>query len=192
MTTNPPFLAPHLSEDFHQLHRCWIWFLILGVALMAIGFFAIGSPAVATLTTVEVFGFFLLMAGVVEVASAIWARGSGGFFQHLLSGLLYLFLGLVMAERPGLGAAGWTLVIAVFLVASGLFRIVFALGHRYTGRVWTFLSGGISVILGLMIWRDLPEATLWVIGTFVGIELIFNGLSWLMLGLAARTMKPSI
>ena len=43
-----------------------------------------------------------------------------------------------------------------------------------------------------MIWRDLPEAALWVIGTFLGIELVFNGVTWLMLGLAVRNLPGPV
>ena len=143
---------------------------------------------VATLTTVTVFGILLLAGAVVELGSMVWVRRWGSFFHHLLSGLLYLFLGLLLVDRPGLGAAGYTLLLAVFFVASGAARVAFALGHPFPGRGWTVLSGAVAVLLGVMIWRDLPESALWVIGTFVGIELVFNGVSWLMLGLAVRNL----
>jgi uncharacterized membrane protein HdeD (DUF308 family) len=42
-----------------------------------------------------------------------------------------------------------------------------------------------------MIWHDLPESALWVIGTFVGIESVFNGISWVLLGLAARRISAA-
>jgi uncharacterized membrane protein HdeD (DUF308 family) len=48
------------------------------------------------------------------------------------------------------------------------------------------LSGVISFLLGALIWRDFPAAAFWVIGTFVGIDFIFNGVSWIMLGLGLR------
>jgi uncharacterized membrane protein HdeD (DUF308 family) len=36
------------------------------------------------------------------------------------------------------------------------------------------------------IWRQWPLSGLWVIGLFVGIEMLFSGASWLMLGLVVR------
>jgi len=168
------------------LRRIWLCLVALGVALIILGFAAIGAPVVATFATVTVFGILLLFGAAVELGSMIWVRRGASFLHHLLSGLLYLFLGLLLIDRPALGAAGYTLVMAVFFVASGVARVVFALAHRYPGRGWTILSGAVAVLLGVMIWRDLPEAALWVIGTFVGIELVFNGVSWLMLGMAVR------
>lgn len=45
------------------------------------------------------------------------------------------------------------------------------------------LNGGITLLLGLMINRQGPSAALWVIGMFVGIEMIFDGWGWIMLAL---------
>jgi uncharacterized membrane protein HdeD (DUF308 family) len=183
----PDFMSPGVVEP-HGLGRIWLCLVSLGVALIVLGLAAIGAPVVATFATVTVFGILLLIGAAVELGSMVWVRRWGSFFHHLLSGLLYLFLGLLLVDRPALGAAGYTLVLAVFFVASGVARVVFALGHRFPGRAWTVLSGAVAILLGVMIWRDLPEAALWVIGTFVGIELVFNGVTWLMLGLAVRNL----
>jgi len=187
----PYFLSPGADQELRPLRRNWGWFVALGILLILIGMAAISSPVVATLATVEIFGVFLLIAAVVEFASAIWAIGWGGFFPHLLCGLLSLFLGVLLVDRPGLGAAGYTLVLAVFFVAAGVLRVGHALSRRFSGRAWTLLSGGISLLLGVLIWQDFPASALWVIGTFVGIDLVFNGLSWVMLALAVRTVAPS-
>jgi uncharacterized membrane protein HdeD (DUF308 family) len=184
----PYFLSPGADRELRPLRRNWGWFLALGVLLVLLGTAAIGYPIVATLATVELFGVFLLVAAGVEFVSGVWAIGWGGFFPHLLCGLLSLFLGVLLVDRPGLGAAGYTLVLAVFFVASGVLRIGHALSRRFSGRGLTLLSGAITLLLGVLIWRDFPESALWVIGTFVGIDLVFNGLSWVMLGLAARAL----
>jgi uncharacterized membrane protein HdeD (DUF308 family) len=188
--SNPRFTLA--DEAPVQLGRNWGWFVALGVAQLVVGIAAIASPVVATFTTVTVFGALLLAGAVVELVSMVWVRRWGSFFHHLLSGLLYGFLGLVLLDRPALGAAGYTLLLAAFFVAAGVARIVFALANRFPGRGWTILSGAVSVLLGLMIWRDLPEAALWVIGTFVGIELVFNGMTWVMLGLAVRRLRAAV
>lgn len=183
-------MSTNVSE-IAALGKNWFWFLLLGTLLIITGAVAIGSPFVATVTTVELFGILFLCGAGIEFASAIWGLRWGGFFGHLLCGLLYLFFGVGMIERPLLGAAGFTLALAMFFVAVGLSRVFFAASHRYQGRIWTVLSGLITFALGLMIWRNFPESTIYIIGTFVGIELIFNGFSWVMLGLAARSNRPA-
>jgi len=194
MSTSPvsgngfPYFLSAAPDEHPELRRNWACFVALGIALIAFGILAIAYPVVATLTTVEVFGFLLLFGAGVEVVSGIWTRRWGGFFLHLFTGLLYLFVGSVIVERPGLGAAGYTLLLAVFFVAAGLVRVVYAITHRFSGWGWTLLSGAITLLLGVMIWRELPASALWVVGTFVGIELLFNGISWFMLGMAARSI----
>jgi len=42
-------------------------------------------------------------------------------------------------------------------------------------------------VLGVLIWRGWPDTGLWVVGTFVGIELVLCGWTWVMLGLAVRS-----
>jgi uncharacterized membrane protein HdeD (DUF308 family) len=179
------------NVEVHHLRRIWGGLVAFGIALIIVGFAAVGSPVVATFTTVTVFGLLLLAGAVVELVGMVWVRRWGSFFHHLLSGLLYLFLGIVLLDRPALGAAGYTLLLAIFFVGSGVARIVFALSHRMPGRGWTIVSGAMAVLLGVLIWREWPDSALWVIGTFIGIDLIFNGVTWLMIGLTLRNVpKP--
>lgn len=193
MSAGFPFFLTAATEELRALQRHWFWIVGLGAALGLVGLIAIGSPIVATLATVQIFGILLLIAAGVQAASAIWARRWQGFLLHLLIGLLYLFVGLAILDRPALGAAGYTLMLAVFFVAGGLFRIFMAVTQRFHGWPWMLLSGLITLLLGILIWRQLPVAALWVIGTFVGIDLIFTGWSWIILGLAVRptTAQPT-
>lgn len=174
MAAGFPYFLSGGADELQQLRRSWGWFLALGVLLTLTGLAAVGYPVAATLVTVEVVGVFLLVAAGVQFVTAVRARRWGGFAPHLLCGLLALFLGVLLVESPGLGAAGYTLMLAVFIVASGLFRVVTA-AHRYAGWGWALLSGLVTLLLGVLVWRSFPESALWVIGTFVGIDLAFLG-----------------
>jgi len=71
-------------------------------------------------------------------------------------------------------------------------RIVMSVFERFEGWGWVFVNGLVSVLLGAAIWRQWPLSGFWVIGLFVGIEMILSGMSWLMLGLALRSVpKPA-
>jgi uncharacterized membrane protein HdeD (DUF308 family) len=181
----PYFLSP-VGAEVHDLRRKWGWFVALGIALIVVGLLAMTFPIMATVATVTFLSILLLLGAGAQIASAIWARRWGGFFLHLLYGLLYLVVGALLLERPVVGAAGLTLLMSVLFTAGGLFRIAAALSHRFSGWGWTLVNGIITLILGFLIWRELPEAALWVIGLFVGIDLLFIGWSWVMLGLAVR------
>jgi uncharacterized membrane protein HdeD (DUF308 family) len=186
-----PFFLSNAVEELQALRKNWYWFLVLGIGLIVMGFIAIGYPIVATAVTVKVFGVLMLVSGVIEIVSGIWTKGWGGFFAHLLCGLLYLFVGTVFLERTFGSAALLTLLVTMFLFAVGVFRIVVAFSQRFSGWGWMVFSGAISLFLAFLIWQDLFESAFWVIGTFVGIELVFNGWSWVMLGLAAKTIPEA-
>ena len=188
MPGNFPYFLSDCKEELENVRQNKSWFLVMGIALIVVGTLAIGYPIAATLVTVEFFGVLLVFVGIAEVCSCFWARRHGGFLLRVVSGLLSLFLGVLMLDRPLLAATGYTLVMAVFFFAGGLFRIAFGLSHRFSGWGWVVLSGAVTLFLGILIWRELPEAALWVIGTFVGIDFLFGGWSWVMLGLAARSI----
>ena len=63
----------------------------------------------------------------------------------------------------------------MLLFAVGIVRIASAMVNRFSGWGWTVISGIMSVLLAVLIWQDFPENALWVIGLFVGIDLIFAG-----------------
>ena len=175
-----------LFAGLQTLRGNWGWFLALGIVLIVLGILALGAPLVMTLTTVMLFGVLLVVGGGAEIVSSFWASKWSGFFLHVLSGVLHLVVGIIMVDRPGLSAAGFTLVLAVFLLVGGLIRIIVSVVHRFPQWGWVLLNGIVTLLLGILIWRGWPEASLWVIGTFVGLDLLFNGWSWVMLALAAR------
>jgi len=190
MSTGFPYFLSSLADEHHDLRRNWGWLLALGIALLLVGIVAISYPMAATIKTIEILGYLLVFGAAIEIASALWVRRWGGFFLHILIGLLYFFVGVLIVDRPGEAAVGYTLVLAMFFVAGGLFRMIIAISQRFSGWGWALVSGIITFLLGIMIWRQLPEAAFWVIGLFLGIDLIFNGWSWIMLGLAVRSIPP--
>lgn len=181
-----------LREDLAALQRSWLWLLILGIALIVVGVLALGSAFLATLATVLVAGCFLVAGGVLHIAGAFWTRSWGGFFLVLLAGVLHLALGFLILNHPAEAAIVYTLLLAVFFFVEGLFRIIGALVGRFHHWVWVLVSGIITLLLGVFIWRQWPLSGLWVIGLFVGIDLIFSGWSFVALALAVRTLpSPS-
>ena len=133
------------------------------------------------------FGWLLIIGGVLEGVHAFWReKGWGGFFIDLLTGILYVVVGFMLVANPAASAVALTLLISLFLMFGGIFRIVVALFVRFHNWGWLLLHGIIILLLGVAIWRQWPLSGLWVIGLFIGIDMIFNGWSLMMLGLAAK------
>jgi uncharacterized membrane protein HdeD (DUF308 family) len=175
------------------LREIWAFLLGMGIAQMILGTVAISSSFIATLTTVLVFGILLLLGSLFQVVTALWGRTWRGFFLHLLAGVLYLIVGVFMIENPLESALGLTLLVAACLLVGGILRVALSVIDRFDGWGWALLNGVVSVALGTAIWRQWPLSGLWVIGLFVGIEMLFSGLSWVMLGLAVRpTLRTAL
>ena len=174
-----------------ELRHNWPWFVLLGAALTAVGFIALWSPWVASLATALVIGSLLLAAGAVEIVGSFWSRRWSGLFLHLLSGLLSLVVGAFCLRAPVDALLALTFLVACLFTAGGTVKIFAALSYRFEVWGWPLVSGVIDLVLGVLIWLEWPASALWVIGLFVGINLLFRGFNWIALGLALRSPPPS-
>jgi uncharacterized membrane protein HdeD (DUF308 family) len=189
MKNETPLQSQLPLSAIEELHRRWILFLLLGIGLIVLGMIGLSASGLFTLASVVFFGWLLVIGGAGVVIHAFWVNRWSGFFLQLLSGLLYLVVGWMLAVRPGLGAVTLTLVFAISLVVQGAFRIGAAVSTRMDGRGMLLLSGIVTLVLGLMIWNEWPLSGLWVIGLFVGIELLFYG--WWLVSLALAVRRPA-
>jgi uncharacterized membrane protein HdeD (DUF308 family) len=181
-------LRQELRHESDALRGNWFWFVILGVSLVVLGMVALGSVVIASLAAATAIGVLLLLGGAAEVVGAFWCRGWSGFFLELLSGVLSIVVGLLFLRAPVGALAALTLLVACFLMAGGIFKVVAAVVYRFAAWGWSLASGIIDVILGVMIWQEWPASALWVVGLFVGINLLFRGFNWIALGLALRSL----
>jgi uncharacterized membrane protein HdeD (DUF308 family) len=181
-----------LAEEFKHVRSCWCCFLMLGVLLVLCGTAAIVLPPLFSLLTAIVLGIALMVAGIVTIVSSFWIGKWSGMLLHLLAGILYLVVGFVVSERPVAGAIVITLFISATFIVMGLFRIVSSLVVRFPQWGWVLFNGIITLLLGIVIYRHLLESALWVIGILVGVELLFNGWSWIMLGLALKKIPKEL
>ena len=181
-------LRQELRHELDALRGNWFWFVILGVSLVVLGTVALGSVVIASLAAAAAIGVLLLLGGVAEAVGAFWCRGWSGFFLELLSGVLSIVVGLLFLRAPADALAALTLLVACFLMVGGFFKIVTAVVYRFAAWGWSLAGGIIDVILGEMIWQEWPASGLWVIGLFVGINLLFRGFNWIALGLALRSL----
>ena len=176
---------PYLS-DIRELQKNWGWLLALGIISIILGMLAIGSSVFFTVASMFLFGWILLVIGILEVAHSFWQRQWGGFSLHLLNGILAAVVGMIMIGNPTASALIFTLLLAMFFMVAGFFRIIAALTMRFPSWEWRLFNGVITLLLGLLIWAQWPLSGLWAIGLFIGIDLIFSGWSSVMLALAAR------
>ena len=175
-------------HELERLKREWLWFFALGIALVVLGTVAVGSAFFVSVLTVVMFGVLLLLGGVSLIVSAFWAGKWSGLLVQLLMGILYVVVGMLIIDAPAESTVRLTLMIAAILIVSGLFRIIAAMMLRFPNWGWPLLSGVVTLLLGMLIYRGWPATGTFAIGLFVGIEMIFYGWTWVMLGLSIRRL----
>ena len=161
------------------------WIVALGVVYVIAGLVALGSVVMATVATVFLVGVMMLIAGAAEVINAFQIKTWGKFFLWILLGALYIIAGFVTFENPLLAAATLTLLLGLALVASGIARIALAFSMKAAMPwIWVLFSGVVTFLLGLVILAHWPVSGLYILGLFLGIDLVLAGASWIGIGLA--------
>jgi uncharacterized membrane protein HdeD (DUF308 family) len=181
-----------LRNEFLHLRAEWCWFFCLGILLVICGTAAIVFPVVSSLATVALLGVALLIGGVAIIIATIWAGHWSGHLLQLLIGVFYIVAGILITDAPLRSTIALTAVIATIFILVGLFRIVAAFVVRFPHWEWAVLNGAITFLLGFIIYRHFPQSSLWVIGVLVGVEMIFNGWTWIILSLAIRRIPDRI
>jgi uncharacterized membrane protein HdeD (DUF308 family) len=175
-----------LRRELGHMKSNWWWFLLLGILLVVCGTVALAYPPISSVAAVIVLGVALIVGGVSTIITSFWTGKWSALLLQLLVGILYVVAGMVIMDAPVESMAMLTLFIAGFFIAVGAFRAVSALVVRFPQWGWALLNGIITLLAGVVIYKHFPEAALWVIGLLVGIEMIFNGFSWIMLSTGVR------
>jgi uncharacterized membrane protein HdeD (DUF308 family) len=176
-----------LGSGIAALHAKWGWIVALGVVYLIAGFVALGSVMMATVASVIVVGAMMIVAGAVEIIGAFQMKSWGKFLIWALLGVLYVIAGFLTFENPLFAAVLLTLFLGASLIASGAVRLFLAFSmKRESPWVWVALSGAITLLLGLLIVARWPVNSVYILGLFLGIDLIMAGTGWISLGFALK------
>lgn len=173
-----------------RLGRHWGWMAALAVISIIGGVLALLNPFAATLAAVLFAGWTFVLMGVVQLVQAFQVRDWSGFLWALLFGVLTLFVGIALLWNPLAGMITLTFLVAVLLFVTGVVKVMFSFSLRpMVNWVWVLLSGILSIVLAIMIFAYFPQASLAVLGIFLGIELLSNGILFLFVALGLRRLR---
>ncbi|EMI54853.1 HdeD family acid-resistance protein [Rhodopirellula sallentina] len=192
-----PNLPNPVVHELNHMRKEWWCFLIVGILLVLSGIASIAYPWFTSIGVVVFLGALLIVSGITTVISAFWARHWNAFFLQILIGIVYTVTGFVITDAPLTSLALLTLMLAGFFVIAGAFRIVTALVLQFPQWGWHLFNGLVTAMLGLIIFRSFrnlpeePSGVLWIIGLLVGMELLLNGWTWVVLALALRKLPET-
>lgn len=168
------------SETTAQAKPSGGWGIAIGVILVILGLIAFARPFYATIATTFAFGWLFIIAGVGQIIYAFGSRSAGQVLWKILLGILYLIAGIFLVNSPIAGALSVTLVLGITIFLQGIIQVIMAFQIR-PGRAWgaVLVSGLLGIILGIFIWSNFPFNAAWILGLFVGVALLVNGV-WLI------------
>ena len=98
--------------------RRW-WYVLAGVVGVIAGIAAAFWPAVTALVLVAWAGAWAVVTGVLEIAAAVRAEGSGRWLMAL-AGVISVLAGLFILIWPGIGALALATVLGIYALAAGV------------------------------------------------------------------------
>lgn len=155
-----------------------------GLLLVGLGIAGLILPNIATGVVETWVSLLLIFAAGAKLSNAFSTREQEGFVWKLLLGILYLATGAMLLIYPRVGILSLTLVLGTFLLTEGVFELFLAFKIRNrTNWTWVLVNGIITLVLGAMIWFGWPYNAPWLLGTLVGVSVLFTGISRTMLSL---------
>ncbi len=177
-----------IGSQLVPLRRNSGWLMAAGIALILLGLFGLVAVHLFSLVSALTFGAMMLAGGAVLLVDAFRHPGWQSRLTMIGIGVVYVITGILVFINPLQAVIALTMVCAAMLIATGLLRIIAAFQVRpMVAWGWILASGLLSLLLGIVIAVQLPQAAAWVLGTFLAVELIFQGWSYVFLARAIRS-----
>lgn len=167
--------------------------VIVGILMVICGFLAVASPLAAGLYVTIFVGAMLIVGGIGQCFLAFRA---GAFSKGLLIfilGALTAVVGLYLVNQPVAGLASITIFLAAYFVATGIVELVGAFQIR-PAQGWGLMlfNGIVTLLLGLLIWRQYPLSGAWAVGILFGIKVILGGWTLIFIGRSVRAVARNV
>lgn len=167
--------------------------MLTGIVLIVLGGLAIACPAVAGTAVVTVIGLMLSFAGIVQFLYGMRGAGWRDKLIPLILGTLTTLGGVAVLARPAVGLGALALVLAIYFVVEGTWKIVTSFSYRpASGWLAMLASGVLALILGWLIWRQWPLSGLWAVGVLVGVNLVATGAALVALSITIRRLHKMV
>ena len=161
--------------------------IAIGALLAVLGVLAMMAPLISGIAVTVLVGILMIAGGLMQTFFAFKAESFGKGVLVFLFGGLGVVAGVIILMTPQTSLAFLTMLVAAFFVASGITDIVLGFKKKpEEGWGWLVFSGGLSVLLGLLIMAEWPFSGLWVIGFFVGLRMLVSGWVLMALGRAGQ------
>jgi uncharacterized membrane protein HdeD (DUF308 family) len=106
----------------------------------------------------------------------------------LFVGIVTLILGIIVAAHPTGSLNVIAVLLGILLIISGLFHLIRVFDPGEPHRIWLGIAGLLFIVVGVILIRHL-HLTRAIIGLFIGITWIIQGLAALIAGLSGGSRE---
>ena len=166
--------------------------MLMGVVMLVLGLLALGAPLLTGIAVAISVGSFVLLGGILQLILGVKAESWGSRIFGIILGLVAVVCGLLLIAHPLLSLGFLTLLLAVYFVFDGILQVLQALDIK-PDRGWgvTLFAGALSVLLGILIWRQWPLSGTWAVGVLVGVKILLSGWSMIVCGSVGRRIAQA-
>ncbi|KAL3905901.1 MAG: hypothetical protein SGARI_004244, partial [Bacillariaceae sp.] len=153
--------------------------------------YALASPIIATVVTVEFLSFAVITVGIIAMSGICWAEQCHRCALFVY-GSLQLILGILMARNIIESMVVLTALLATVYIVFGCFECALALKTRLPN--WgSYLANGIcNILFSIIVWSAFPTSSAYTIGILVGVNWLSSGIFRIGLGLQGRAAAKSL
>ena len=169
----------------------WAW-LIRGILAIIFGVIAFTQPTTTALALVYVFGIYAIAEGILNIWAALSGKADSRFW-YIIWGLISIIAGIIAFSQPVLTGFTLVIVIGAWAIVTGIFEIIAGIKLRdeIEGEFWLILGGILSVIFGILIWRNVAVGALTIVW-LIGIYAILFGITLIALAFKVKGIQDNV
>jgi len=171
-----------------NLRQHWRAYVLEGLVVCAVGAAAVIVPQIASFATDVFVGWLLVVVGVIGLVARLSSPFDDAAWLAVAFAVVSIALGAMLAFWPVQGVITLTMALTTYFIAHGLSMCAMAMSIRIdTGRwFWLLFSALVDFVLAALVVTQWPTSADWLLGLYVGINLIFGGLGLIFAALGAK------
>ena len=174
------------GSDMRAATEGWWLILLTGLLSVVVGIVILAKPGDSLETMAVIVGVFVLIDGILELATSLMHSTQNRGMVALL-GVLSAIVGVLLIRHPVGGVTFVTLLIGIWLIAVGVIRFAAAFDVD-EHRGWSMIAGVIALIAGIAIISD-PDIGFATLALLVGLAFIVNGAGISAVGWSMRALR---
>jgi len=183
-----------ISKAASTIKNWWL-LLILGILLLAGGFWVAVTPAESYVALAVVFIVLLIVSGIFQIIFSISNQKElTGWGWYLSGGILEFLIGIYLWSYPGIALGVLTFVVGFWLLFSGISIIAHSTDLKQSGVKgwgWILTLGILMTILSFSMIMDPVFGALNVV-YLTSFAMIFMGIAYIMFSWKLKEIKSKL